>query len=1143
MTNLADPAFNPYAGPRPYREDEPDWFFGRDEETDDLVSLLRSDSAVLLYSPPGAGKSSLINTRLSAELARVFGSRPTVVRVGGNHASAAAKSPSVYLDELILALADLRKQPTPELSKATTLSNYLNASWLRGQAPNARRRILILDQFEEVFAPYPNRRSHREEFFKQLREALLCESLSLSLVIALRETYVADLDRYSHLLPGRLRARYYLRRLGPDQALAAIKGPAALAGRPFAADAAAELQKSLLWFRVNDGDEMVEGEMVEPIKLQIVCWQIWEDLKAEDAGSGEAAPAPGAEGSPAPARTITLDDLKRLQARSELAGDVAAPAGAVRPEQPALSVLVENALARFYEICIRNALAHGAGTVWEYELRDWIEEWLIAGARTRSMVCRIPDEPGSDTAKGLPFKVLDGLKPLIVDEPRDNQTWYRLVHDDVIEPVRASNEQWFASQPAYFRLAHDWKVGARNAQLAQGKDLKAIERYVLAEDTAKRPVPPVLREYFAESKAASSAARKSQLLKLAAPAIVATLLLAAVFITLNLINTEKKLVERTTVGYLRALPMDVREEVSANPADKPQLSLLLAVEALASIRANPVELALDRIVSGAVDNAREGVRGTLENVLTTTESLPLRTKDDLAATQVISTAVAVSADGHWVAAAGTEDGGRTLHVWDLSGESPGALWDRQGNSLDLERWQSSFDDSPITALAFDPSSARLILGQAGGCLSYLDMSARTLRSLTSDECGGVNAGSGVRSLKVSPGQGRWLAVTGPGSDLELFTLEPGAAPLAPAERLGKHMDGIGAVDFSPDERWLATVDGQGAVRLWDLSAATALPVDDPRLNEGKHDWIAFSQDSKWLAAAGPESDIVYLFPLPLTTKSTAYTIKPVSTTDGKVDTVHTEAKVKAITFAVVDPGEPPQLVVSHQDGEVLLWHLPAAGTNSGQEPPGDASTTAIGKGTGDSTAIGKNTSETTAIGKGSGDAGSIGKDGGGQPADDGPRTEKYREPALPALLSTRGPALIAGNGRWLLTASNNEARLCRWDLKAAAAAQEAQRSECGLPLSGLEQPGGSVALYPAGVTAAGDPKWVTVDANGLRVWGLPPSGGEIESRSLAEVEALACRRAGRSLTEEEIKNFKLAQQGTRFTPACERILSEWLRQR
>ncbi len=59
---------NPYIGPRPFRTGET--LHGRNREILELLDLLIAERIVLLYSPSGAGKTSLIQAGLIPELER-----------------------------------------------------------------------------------------------------------------------------------------------------------------------------------------------------------------------------------------------------------------------------------------------------------------------------------------------------------------------------------------------------------------------------------------------------------------------------------------------------------------------------------------------------------------------------------------------------------------------------------------------------------------------------------------------------------------------------------------------------------------------------------------------------------------------------------------------------------------------------------------------------------------------------------------------------------------------------------------------------------------------------------------------------------------------------------------------------------------
>ena len=84
---------NPYVGPRAFQYGET--LYGRDREVVELLDLLIAERIVLLYSPSGAGKSSLIQAGLIPELEKEGFRVLPVMRV--------SLEPSLALDSLPMA--------------------------------------------------------------------------------------------------------------------------------------------------------------------------------------------------------------------------------------------------------------------------------------------------------------------------------------------------------------------------------------------------------------------------------------------------------------------------------------------------------------------------------------------------------------------------------------------------------------------------------------------------------------------------------------------------------------------------------------------------------------------------------------------------------------------------------------------------------------------------------------------------------------------------------------------------------------------------------------------------------------------------------------------------------------------------------
>ena len=83
---------NPYVGPRTFDYEQRHLFFGREREARDLLARVLSERLLLFYAQSGAGKSSLLRTRLIPQLqeergfvvlpvGRVSGELPAGVRL------------------------------------------------------------------------------------------------------------------------------------------------------------------------------------------------------------------------------------------------------------------------------------------------------------------------------------------------------------------------------------------------------------------------------------------------------------------------------------------------------------------------------------------------------------------------------------------------------------------------------------------------------------------------------------------------------------------------------------------------------------------------------------------------------------------------------------------------------------------------------------------------------------------------------------------------------------------------------------------------------------------------------------------------------------------------------------------------------
>lgn len=394
----------PYIGPVPFSSHEGGKFFGRDDEARHLLTRLADSRIVLLYAPSGAGKSSLLNTAVRQSLEEsgleVLRSTRVGVSVPAWLGARAGEIANVFS---FSAVSGLRGDTLPDVR--STLAGYLS-----GLPPRrgARGRVLVIDQFEELFTQHLGRHEDRAGFMEDLRAALEAQP-GLRVILAMRQEYLANLDEHAERLPPELRpARVWLRRLEGRGALEAITRPAERYAE-FANDVGEEIVRQLSMMKVAQPDGSVvkkRGEFIELVHLQIVCRRLWSRLP---------------EG-------ITRIEPEHLQL-------------AAGPGQR-FDDFVENALVEFYDETVREAAISAVDPVGSPgERRGFPEELIRLGCmkfvNAAGIRLTIQQDRRSGRTGRLPNWVVDELerRHLLRAEQRGGERWYELSHDLLAETV------------------------------------------------------------------------------------------------------------------------------------------------------------------------------------------------------------------------------------------------------------------------------------------------------------------------------------------------------------------------------------------------------------------------------------------------------------------------------------------------------------------------------------------------------------------------------------------------------------------------------------------------------------------------------------------------------------------------------------
>lgn len=483
---MAKQGRNPYVGPRPFTADDEAVFFGRETEACEILSLVLAYPAVVLYSESGAGKTSLLNARIVPGLIERGCEVIGPVRVSADFGEEFVSGADVNVYTLSSLL--LMDRETKDISKLArmTLREYLDQR-PKPETPHAIRppRVVIFDQFEELFTTRPERWQDRSRFMEDIGNALEADS-RLRVVFALREEFIASLDALAAELPDGLRTRVRLERLRRPAALEAIEKPLEGTNVSFARGVSDLLLDNLLRIPALDGGEIID-EFIEPVHLQLVCHRVWELL-------------------PPDTKEIKTKDVDHY-------GDV------------------DTALRAYYDFCV-SRVAAGSGRS-EGQLRSWFQKNFITTDGTRGLVYRTVNNTG-----GLPNTIVDQCQALylIRAETRGHSRWYELAHDRLIAPIVESNRAWRTERDeasllidALEKQAEKWVQTKDAGLLLRGDELREARKRIEGDEE-----PFVVSVNLRAFVDASEIARERRLRRrfgrqIAAGAAVALVLTALIF--------------------------------------------------------------------------------------------------------------------------------------------------------------------------------------------------------------------------------------------------------------------------------------------------------------------------------------------------------------------------------------------------------------------------------------------------------------------------------------------------------------------------------------------------------------------------------------------------------------------------------------
>ncbi|MPY62804.1 nSTAND1 domain-containing NTPase [Streptomyces spongiae] len=827
----------PYAGLRSFREQDTEWFFGRERLVEELAERLERQRFVVVIGASGSGKSSLLRAglvpRLRAAATTVVvltpGPRPLeecAVRLG----ALAGVAPGGLYEEL-------RRDPA-------NLGRLVRQVAVRSGAVDDEA-VLVVDQFEEIFTLCPDD-VERDRFVEALVTAASDEGGRCRVALGVRADFYAHCTHSSPLVEAMRDAQVPVGPMSLDELRRAVVRPAQQAGLTVEGALLASLTAQ------------AHGQAGVLPLLSHALLQTWRRRRGNALTLGAFEAAGGLEGGLARTaeefyqrldpeqRKLARRVFVRLTALGEGTEDTRRPARLEELEGLAGSagggtdaVLDRAAGARLLTLDHeRVELAHEALIRCWPRLHGWLTEDREAIRTLRQL-----------TGAAETWEALGG----------DPGALYRGTRLDMAVALdRASlsvKEREFLDASLAARAAE--RAAARQrARLRRGAVALLTVLLVLASTTAVFAVR-AQRAADRQRDAASSqrAAEKAAALRATSPALAAQLSLAAYRLSPTP-EARSSLLSTFATPYATQLPGRASAVTAvAFSADGRVLTTGDSDRTVRLWRATdphrPREL-----------SALPRLSGPVRTVVVSPDSRLLAAGDEAGTVGVWDIddprrprlAARLPAGGGPAVGLGFGPGGRVLaeatrgeiRVWLLSDP-------RRPRALATRRVPA-----PVTAVAFRRDGRVLATGHTDRTVRLWEVSA------SGDRLRELSAAAGhtgeVKALAFAR-DGRTLASGGTDFTVRLWDVTgPGRA--RETERLTGHTDAVNAVGFSPDGRTLASAAVDGTVRRWEVSGPG--PAGAPAVltgHTGSVGSLAFSPDGRTLAT-GSEDQTARLWDLP-----------------------------------------------------------------------------------------------------------------------------------------------------------------------------------------------------------------------------------------------------------------------------------------
>ena len=227
--------FNPFPGLRPFDIEEDYLFFGREQQTAELLKLLGDKRFLSVIGTSGSGKSSLVRAGLLPEL-----QGGALNEAGSNWEIVVLRPGGDPLNNLATAIqnADLYDPDDPKVLRhlVATLTHSglgLVEAIKQSDVEPGANVLIVVDQFEEIFRfrrMDEGSAAMAASFVDLLLEATKQSAQPIYVVLTMRSDYLGDCTQFRGLTTAVNQGEYLIPRLTRDQIRTAIEGPVRVGG-------------------------------------------------------------------------------------------------------------------------------------------------------------------------------------------------------------------------------------------------------------------------------------------------------------------------------------------------------------------------------------------------------------------------------------------------------------------------------------------------------------------------------------------------------------------------------------------------------------------------------------------------------------------------------------------------------------------------------------------------------------------------------------------------------------------------------------------------------------------------------------------------------------------------------------------------